>query len=167
MAHFSGIYVIIFYVGTLWLFHHDYFAKIKRTNWQLNILNLILLFAITLINYPTSLLSAAVAQRNLADIRFAFTSYALVALVISGLFWVLYRFMAVHQDLMIHQKQQEQFYRAIRNDPLRSVLIYVIALVGIQFNVVVGALLILLGNIFHFIAYLRLSRNIEKHHLIE
>ena len=73
-----------FYVGTLWLFHHDYFAKIKRTNWQLNILNLILLFAITLINYPTSLLSEAVAQRNLADIRFAFTSYALVALVISG-----------------------------------------------------------------------------------
>ncbi|MCM1598556.1 TMEM175 family protein [Latilactobacillus sakei] len=156
-----------FYVGTLWLFHHDYFAKIKRTNWQLNILNLILLFAITLINYPTSLLSEAVAQRNLADIRFAFTSYALVALVISGLFWVLYRFMAVHQDLMIHQEQHEQFYRAIRNDPLRSVLIYVIALVGIQFNVVVGALLILLGNIFHFIAYLRLSRNIEKHHLIE
>ncbi|WP_332308311.1 hypothetical protein [Latilactobacillus sakei] len=46
-------------------------------------------------------------------------------------------------------------------------LIYVIALVGIQFNVVVGALLILLGNVFHFIAYLRLSRNIEKHHLIE
>lgn len=22
-----------FYVRTLWLFHHDYFAKIKQTNW--------------------------------------------------------------------------------------------------------------------------------------
>lgn len=155
-----------FYVGTLWLFHHDYFAKIKQTNWQLNVINLSILFAVTLINYPTSLLSESIAQQNGADIRFAFTSYAIVALVISALFWVLYRYMALHHELMRHYEQRhEEFYQTIKNDPLRSVLIYAVAIVGIQINSWLGALLILVGNIFHFIAYLRLSRSVTLYHL--
>lgn len=158
--------LFFFYVGTLWLFHHDYFAKIKQTNWQLNVINLSILFAVTLINYPTSLLSESIAQQNGADIRFAFTSYAIVALVISALFWVLYRYMALHHELMRQYEQRhEEFYQTIKNDPLRSVLIYAIAIVGIQINSGLGALLILLGNIFHFIAYLRLSRSVTLYHL--
>lgn len=153
-------------MGTLWLFHHDYFAKIKQTNWQLNVINLSILFAVTLINYPTSLLSESIAQQNGADIRFAFTSYAIVALVISALFWVLYRYMALHHELMRQYEQRhEEFYQTIKNDPLRSVLIYAIAIVEIQINSWLGALLILLGNIFHFIAYLRLSRSVTLYHL--
>ncbi|KRM24487.1 TMEM175 family protein [Latilactobacillus graminis] len=151
-----------FYVGTLWLFHHDYFAKIKQTNRQLNVINLSILFTVTLINYPTSLLSESIAKQNNADIRFAFTCYALVALVISALFWALYRYMAVHHELMRHH---EQFYQTIKNDPVRSVTIYAIALIGIQFNSWLGVFLILMGNIFHFIAYLRLNRSVTRYHL--
>ena len=155
-----------FYVGTLWLFHHDYFAKIKQTNWQLNVLNLVILFTITLINYPTSLLSESVAQQNTADMQFAFTMYAAVALLISAMFWILYRFMAQHQELTGYNQNHEQFYQATKNDPLKSVTIYVVALLAIQLNLWLGALVILAGNIFHFIAYLRLSQGIAKHHLV-
>lgn len=74
--------------------------------------------------------------------------------------------MALHHELMRQYEQRhEEFYQTIKNDPLRSVLIYAIAIVGIQINSWLGALLILLGNIFHFIAYLRLSRSVTLYHL--
>lgn len=56
-----------FYVGTLWLFHHDYFTHVKRTTTALNILNLILLFTATLINYSMSLVAMALRTLNHAD----------------------------------------------------------------------------------------------------
>jgi len=156
-----------FYVGTLWLFHHDYFAKIKETNWQLNVLNLVILFTVTLINYPTSLLAESIAQQQRNDMQFAFSYYALVALLISAMFWLLYRFMAQHRELTGYDQNHERFYQRTKNDPLKSVTIYLVALVGIQINPWLGAVLIIAGNVFHFIAYLRLSQGIEQYGLIK
>ncbi len=45
------------YVGTLWLFHHDYFSLLTRIDRNVNMLNLLMLFSITLIDYPMSLLA--------------------------------------------------------------------------------------------------------------
>ena len=156
-----------FYVGTLWLFHHDYFAKIKETNWQLNVLNLVILFTVTLINYPTSLLAESIAHQQHNDMQFAFSYYALVALLISAMFWLLYRFMAQHRELTGYHQNHERFYQRTKNDPLKSVTIYLVALIGIQINLWLGAVLMIAGNVFHFIAYLRLSQGIEQYGLIK
>lgn len=62
-------YVVSFsYIGTLWLFHHDFFSTIDWITPELNIINLLVLFSITLINYATSLISAALSAMNLIDL---------------------------------------------------------------------------------------------------
>lgn len=74
-----------FYVGTLWLFHHDYFTHVKRTTTALNILNLILLFTATLINYSMSLVAMALRTLNHADMQVAFIVYDIVAFLLVDL----------------------------------------------------------------------------------
>lgn len=146
------------YVGTLWLFHHDYFDTIEFTDTALNSINLAILFSITLINYPTSLLSETVSTGNQADMRVAFMLYGFVALVISLLFEFLYLYVGSHRELKEHTPMPEAFYRSIKYDPIRSVVIYALAIVLTYFWVPIGALLILFGIIFHFVAYIRLGR---------
>lgn len=149
-----------FYVGTSWLFHHDYFLSVKRTNRTLNILNLGLLFTVTLVNYAMVLLIEALTNGNQADIQIAFIVYDVVAILISGSFLVVYRFLESNPELR-NLNGIEQHYNRIRMDPARSVGIYLLS-IGASFfsNVLAGALLIA-GVIFHFVAYLRFSRVIH------
>lgn len=54
--------VSYFYVGTLWLFHHDYFNALKKIDRNLNLINLLILFTITLINYPMALVADTLSR---------------------------------------------------------------------------------------------------------
>lgn len=148
-----------FYVGTLWLFHHDYFLYIKETNRTLNILNLVLLFTVTLINYAMVLLIEALTDGNSADIRFGFIVYDVVALLISGSFWVLYRYLEHHQELQSFARSSIQtHYNRIRLDPARSVAIYLLSIIASFFSYFLAGVLLVAGIVFHFIAYLRFSK---------
>ena len=88
-----------FYVGTLWLFHHDYFTHVKRTTTALNILNLILLFTATLINYSMSLVAMALRTLNHADMQVAFIVYDIVGLLISLSYWLIYHYLSTHREV--------------------------------------------------------------------
>ena len=48
---FLAYAVSYFYVGTLWLFHHDYFASLKVIDRNLNLINLLSMFSVTLLYY--------------------------------------------------------------------------------------------------------------------
>lgn len=77
-------YILSFmYIGILWLVHHDLFSVFAQIDRNVNLLNLLMLFAITLINYPTALLSHTLMQHERADLQVAFVSYAAIALFIS------------------------------------------------------------------------------------
>ncbi|WP_338231477.1 TMEM175 family protein [Companilactobacillus muriivasis] len=82
--------VSYFYVGTLWLFHHDYFQALKAIDRKLNLINLLMLFSITLINYPMALVAETLSRGNNSDIEVSFIAYAVIALFISGTFQLLY-----------------------------------------------------------------------------
>lgn len=150
-----------FYVGTLWLFHHDYFSMLKRIDRNVNMLNLLMLFSITLLDYPMSLVADALTSGNRGDMQTAFIMYDLVALFISATFYLMYAYLHRHQDLKSHAVSDD-FYAAIKFDPVRSVSIYALAIVLTFWSVWVGAVLLAAGIIFHFFAYLRMSQQLEQ-----
>lgn len=150
-----------FYVGTLWLFHHDYFSMLKRIDRNVNMLNLLMLFSITLLDYPMSLVADALTSSNRADMQTAFIIYDLVALFISATFYLMYAYLHHHQDLK-NAAVSNDFYAAIKFDPVRSVIIYGLAIVMTFWSVWLGAFLLAAGIIFHFFAYLRMSKQLEQ-----
>ncbi len=150
-----------FYVGTLWLFHHDYFNMLQRIDRNINMLNLLMLFSITLLDYPMSLVADALTTGNRQDMQTAFIVYDLVALFISATFYFMYAYLHHHQDLK-KPGISMAFYTAIKFDPVRSVTIYGLAIVATFWSVWLGAILLAGGIIFHFLAYLRMSRQLEQ-----
>lgn len=148
--------VSYFYVGTLWLFHHDYFNALKSINRNLNLINLLMLFTITLINYPMALVAETLSRGNLNDMRVAFIAYDIVALVISFMFYILYSYIGKHHELKSSKMQNSAFSKN-KYDPLVSVALYILAIVFSLFFIPLGAFFLLAGIGFHFFAYLRLS----------
>jgi uncharacterized membrane protein len=150
-----------FYVGTLWLFHHDYFNMLQRNDRNLNMLNLLMLFSITLIDYPMSLVADALTTGNRQDMQTAFIVYDLVALFISATFYLMYAYLHHHQALK-KPGVSMAFYTAIKLDPVRSVTIYALAIIATFWSVWLGVILLASGIIFHFVAYLRMSHQLEQ-----
>ncbi|WP_225367408.1 TMEM175 family protein [Lentilactobacillus parakefiri] len=154
-------YVVSFlYIGTLWLFHHDFFSTIAKITPLLNAINLLVLFSITLINYPTALISETLAKSNATDIRTAVVAYAFVALFISYTFEILYRYVYRHPELKLKREKVDEEAYFIKSDPIISVVIYIVAIITSFFSVWVGGFFLLAGIIWHAIAYLRLSRKV-------
>jgi len=150
-----------FYVGTLWLFHHDYFNMLQRIDRNVNMLNLLMLFSITLLDYPMSLVAEALTIGNRRDMQTAFIIYDLIALFISATFYLMYAYLHHHQDLK-KPTMSADFYAAIKFDPVRSVSIYGLAILATLWSVWIGAILLAGGIIFHFFAYLRMSWQLEQ-----
>ncbi|GEK29193.1 DUF1211 domain-containing membrane protein [Furfurilactobacillus siliginis] len=162
---FLAYSVSYFYVGTLWLFHHDYFASLKVIDRKLNLINLLSMFSITLLDYPMSLVATALAERNAADIRVAFMIYSAVAFFISAVYILMYRYLYNHQDMM--DEKHFVFDKSIKLDPIRSVTLYGLAIITSIWSNWVGGFLLLAGITFHFIAYLHLSRNRRQDAAVE
>ncbi|WP_412988542.1 TMEM175 family protein [Pediococcus siamensis] len=155
-------YIISFlYIGTIWLFHHDFFQTLKKTNASVNVINLVMLFSVTLIDFPTALVANTLISKNSADMQVAFIYYDFVALFISFTFAWLYTYVRKHPELTTMKANQKRFYAAIKYDPVRSVSIYGVAILMTFISIWVGAMLLLAGIIYHFIAYLRLSYSIR------
>lgn len=156
-------YIVSFlYVGTIWLFHHDFFQTLKETNTGLNVINLVMLFSVTLIDYPTALVANTLISQNRTDMQVAFVYYDIIALFISFTFAWLYTYVRNHPEMTRMKSDQPTFYQAIKYDPVRSVLIYGAAIVATFFSILLGAFLLLAGVGYHFVAYLRLSKSMQK-----
>nr|WP_161004526.1 TMEM175 family protein [Furfurilactobacillus milii] len=162
---FLAYAVSYFYVGTLWLFHHDYFASLKAIDRNMNLINLLSMFSVTLLDYPMSLVATAIAERNSADIRVSFMIYSAVAFFISAVYYLLYHYLYLHQQLM--DKNHFMFDRNIKMDPLRSMTLYGLAIIMSTWSNWIGGILLLSGIAFHFIAYLHLSRNRRQNSKLE
>lgn len=144
------------YVGTLWLFHHDLMNYVVRVTRMLNIINLFILFCITLIDYPMSLIGAALESGNLNDLQTTIIVYDAVALTVSFSFFWMYLYIQRHPR--VHgNKIPDQFFSKIRRDPVTSVSIYGASILASFWSIWLSILLLSAGIVFHFVAYLRLS----------
>jgi uncharacterized membrane protein len=146
-------YILTFsYIGILWLFHHDLFGHIEKTNAKLNIINLFSIFLTTLLSYSMSLLADSIVTKNVMDMRFSFALYSAVAMSISASYLFLYSYIRKNMALL-SDKSYATYFISIRRFPVISIAIYAAALVFSLSYVPMGLILLLLGIMFHGFAY--------------
>jgi uncharacterized membrane protein len=154
-------YILTFsYIGILWLFHHDLFGHIERTNAKLNIINLFSIFLTTLLNYSMSLLADSIVTRNEVDMRFSFALYSALAMSISASYFLLYSYLESNRTLL-SDKSFAAYFMSIRRFPVISIAIYAAAFVVSLMFVHLGLAFLLLGIVFHGYAYWKTSRRVN------
>ncbi|MGR3742369.1 TMEM175 family protein [Companilactobacillus sp. DQM5] len=148
------------YIGFLWLFHHDLFSKLKVTTIGFNIINLFSIFLITLLNYVTLLLAETISTENTADMRFAFGLYDVVAFLISLSFIVYYMYL-YNNPKVLKDTFRDRYDLRINRYPLTSMSLYLLAFLLNYVQVYLGLLFLILGMVFHSVAYFKTSRIIH------
>lgn len=157
-------YILTFsYIGILWLFHHDLFGHIEKTNARLNVINLLSIFLTTLLNYSMSLLADSILTRNQLDMRFSFALYSAVAMSISASYFLLYFYLEKNRGLL-SDKSYAYYFMSIRRFPIISIAIYAVAFIASLMYVPIGLAFLLIGMIFHGFAYWKTYRNKFNHH---
>ena len=86
-------------IGVMWLNHHSIFDRLRQVDRTVQILNLLLLMAIVIVPFPTSLLGHYIPAGGV-DARAAATAYAISAVLIGALFSVLWTYVLAHPDLL-------------------------------------------------------------------
>jgi uncharacterized membrane protein len=151
-------YVISYiYIGILWLFHHDLFNTVKVTTIMLNVLNLFSLFAITLLNYATSLLSESLVSENKNDLRFSVCVYAILACVISMSYLFFYLYLHFTPAILKDEGRGLHFKKALKY-PFVSMSLYLLAILFSFFQVYCGLGLLICGIFFHGFAYYQTAK---------
>lgn len=151
-------YVLTFsYIGILWLFHHDLFGYIEKTNPKLNTINLFSIFLTTLLDYSMSLLAESIVTQNKTDMQFAFALYSAVALSISASYFLLYTYLEKNRNLL-SMEECTAYFLSVHRFPLISMAIYAFALFSSLMSVNIGLAFLLLGIGFHGYAYWRTAR---------
>ncbi|GIH18070.1 TMEM175 family protein [Rugosimonospora africana] len=126
------------YVAVVWLNHKATFRRIRRADRGLNWLNLLVLFSTALLPFPTTVLSSALRRPDQADRRVAVATYALVGVVLSAAWLVLYHYLARHADLL-QDTAHDRFFRSERLRALVGVVLYALAgIVGFLVSPLVG-----------------------------
>lgn len=144
------------YIAVIWLFHHDLFGRIERTDPKLNALNLLSLFLTTLLSYSMSLLAETLATSDVPDMTFAFSAYDLLALLISVSYLLLYRYTDSHG---LEAGSSDAHYTSdITRYPMISTAIYAVAFLANFVNVLVGLGFLIMGIVFHCYAYWKTAR---------
>jgi uncharacterized membrane protein len=155
---FAAYLMTYAYIGILWLFHHDLFGFVKKTNARLNILNLLSIFLTTLLSYSMALLSESLATLNRNDMMFAIALYSGLALGISMSYMILYDFLGKNAEMLTSKETARDIIR-MKRYPLLSSAIYLTALVLSMISVVAGGFFLMAGLVFHFYAYWRNARS--------
>jgi len=152
------------YIGVLWLFHNDLFNEVRQTDARLNVLNLLSLFLTTLLSYSMSLLSSSLVSMNADDLRFSVMLYALIALGISLSYDLLYAYLYRNKHLLKSEEISSRF-RSQRRYPLASIAVYLCSLLAAAVQVRIGLAFLLVGIVFHYIAYWKVENRSSGRHI--
>jgi uncharacterized membrane protein len=117
-------------IGIMWINHHRLFNLITRSNHTLLILNLFLLFGITVVPFPTALLGEELAHFQEAVIIYN-ALFVLIAIAFN-LLW----FYSTKNGRLLHPNVDMQMVRRITNQYRYGIPVYVLALVLAFFPVI-------------------------------
>ncbi|WP_199853874.1 TMEM175 family protein [Plantactinospora sp. BB1] len=114
------------YIAVVWLNHKATFGRIRRADRGLHWMNLLVLFSTALLPFPTSVLSRALQEHNLADQRVAAALYALVGAVLSASWLAFYHYLATHRELLV-DGVDERFFPSERLRAVIGLVLYAVA----------------------------------------
>lgn len=129
------------FTGIMWINHHRLFSLIKRSDTVLLILNLLLLFGVTVLQFPTGVLADQMGEHGE---RAAALVYGGVFVVVAFVFNGLWRY-AAHDNRLLDRNADPVAVRKISQQyafgPLMYVAAFFVAFVSVPIFLVVQVLL--------------------------
>jgi uncharacterized membrane protein len=110
--HYTAYLLSFLVVGTIWLNHHAVVQCLTRTNHTVQILNLLLLLSVSVLPWPTAVLSDYLREGTRADQRVTVALYG-VSLSLMGItFTIFWRYVLRHHEL--HRPDLDRKALAVR-----------------------------------------------------
>jgi len=88
-------------IGSVWLHHHLVFTRVRRADIGVILTNLVLLLTVSVLPFPTSVVSSAWRLGERSDRVVAALLFALVSVAISGAYIGLCTYLARHAELFV------------------------------------------------------------------
>jgi uncharacterized membrane protein len=110
---YSAFLLSFLIVGIIWLNHHATINLLRRTDYKIQVLNLILLLPVTVLPWPTALLAEYTHEGTAGDRRVAVLVYGLTSTAMAVSFNILWRYLLRHPEL--HKPQVTPELLAVRN----------------------------------------------------
>lgn len=111
-------------VGIMWMNHHRMFRVVRRVDHGLLVFNTLLLLGITVVPFPTSLLSEYLGK---PDDKIAALVYSGVMVAIAIFYNVLWRYIANPERKLLDRPMSNQVIRDINGQYLFGPLLYMVA----------------------------------------
>jgi len=111
------------YIGVIWVNHHYLFTRIARVNGALLWRNLALLLAMSVLPFPTAVVSSAFQYGDVNDERTAVVFYALVAGAAAVTWLVLFHFLS-RAPYLLADEAHTAFFAAERRRAVFGVTLY-------------------------------------------
>ena len=136
-------FVISFaFIGVMWINHHRMFTHIRRSNNGLLIRNLVLLFGVTAVPFPTAVLAAHLGQPGQRTATLLFNGTFIFIAIFFNLLW---RYAsAPHRHLLAHDVDADTLDRITRQyafGPLLYLVCFALAWLSVSASLMVNAAL--------------------------
>ena len=107
----------------MWVNHHKLFVNIKRTDHLFLLLNGLLLMAVTVVPFPTALLSEYIEHRDGGVAAAVYSGTFVITAIFFNLLW---RY-AAYKDRLLDEKHDRAFVRRINRQYMFGPLLYLVA----------------------------------------
>lgn len=115
-----------FFVAVVWLNHKAAFMHITRMDRPTHWANLLILFSVALVPFPTAVISHTMERESPVDVRVAVAMYALVGTMLCASWVVFFRHIARHPELL-HAEYDREYFAGETTRAWTGVLGYVLA----------------------------------------
>jgi uncharacterized membrane protein len=143
-AEFAAFVVSFAVIGIMWVNHHNLFRLITRTDHILLVLNMLLLFGVTFVPYPTRIMAAYIGK---PDSLTASVFYGLIMWLMSVFFHLIWSYTIRHRHLLVESVTDAQIRDLSRAYNIGFV-IYTVALIVSFFSAELNLLLNFLLAVF-------------------
>jgi len=116
-------YVVSFAtIGIVWVNHHALFERITRVDRRLMFINLGLLFSVSLLPFPTTLLARHIVHTPAADQHLAAAVYSASCLAMGLGFFGLWRYVSQKEHLLMQEVTAAQASAILRRNAVGTVM---------------------------------------------
>jgi len=136
------------YVGVIWINHHNLFTRIARVNDGLLWRNLALLGAMSVLPFPTAVVSSAFQLRSHADERTALILYGIAGVASAATWLLLFHFLSRSPRLLEHEAHAT-FFAGERKRAVVGVIGYAVVALCAVWLPVAGLVIICVLPVFY------------------
>jgi uncharacterized membrane protein len=136
------------YVGVIWVNHHQLFTRLARVNTALLWWNLALLLTMSVLPFPTSVVSSAFQFGDRADERTALIFYGIVGVASAASWLLLFHFLS-RSPRLLKDETHAAFFAAERHRALIGIASYAVAALSAAWSPVAGLIIICALPVFY------------------